>query len=568
MRIILVNWAKIWDGATLGGGVNGYCQALALALVRRGHDVVSLSGGTTYSPDPRPAGHKDSSGPCEVRRHPDWLGIRVFEVVNSPVLAPSILQFREPLAEASSPELESRVEDLCRLIAPDVVHFHNIEGFSAGCIAAAQRAGAAVLFSLHNYQPVCPQVYLMQGHRRPCRSFDSGRACEGCIEAPDPAQERRSRALNILPSPVREAAIPPVAQEPVLGRLFHELGSLVRPRSAPALSEAQAIPGIPADSASAITAPLPPPEGDSRGKTRFLLGELQPRLWPSALDPDWQPLDNTPTPDPCGDGSNPYAARRRAMVEMLSRCSRVLAVSDFVRSKYEALGVSPAVLRTLHIGSRAPEVAARHAELVFDPPPFDGPGPTRPIRLVFMGYNHWYKGLSMLADTLELLTPEYLRRIDLSVFALGGESIEWRFRRMEPRLAALKLGHGYEYHDIPWICGGRDLGLVPSVWWDNAPQTVFEFFACGLPILGADLGGIPDFVRHGHNGLLFRGNDRFAMARELVRVIRDPSILPGLRANVRPPKGIDEHSEELERLYAECVSFRAGSVPSPAALRA
>lgn len=556
MRIVLVNWAKVWDGATLGGGVNGYCQALALSLVRRGHDVVSLCGGTTCTPDPR---DPTLPGPCEVRRHPDWLGVRVFEVVNSPVLAPSLPQFRDPLAETASPELEACVGDLLRFVAPDIVHFHNIEGFSAGCVSAARRSGAAILFSLHNYQPVCPQVYLMRHHREPCFSFDSGHACENCIDAPDPAEERHRRLLTVLPSAPKEpvpAERP--AHEPVLGRLFFELGTLVRSKPAPPPPPAPAAsPGIAADSEAAVNAPLPPPDDDSRGKTRFLQGELQPRRWPSPLDPEWQPLANTPTPDPpTSKAPNAYAARRGAMVKMLSGCDRVLAVSEFVRAKYQALGVDPRVLQTLHIGSRAGEVAARHAELIFDPPPFDASqGPPRPIRLVFMGFNHWYKGLSMLADSLELLTPEYLRKIDLSVFALGGESIEWRFRRMEPRLASLKIGHGYEYHDIPWICGGRDLGLVPSVWWDNAPQTVFEFFACGLPILGADLGGIPDFVKHGHNGLLFRGNDRFDLARRFVEVIRDPSILPRLRANVRPPKGIDDHAAELERLYAECVSF-------------
>ncbi len=558
MRIVLVNWAKVWDGATLGGGVNGYCQALALTFVRRGHEVVSLSGGTSTTPDP---GSPDAPGPCEVRRHPDWMGIRVFEVVNSPVLAPSILQFRQPMAEASSPDLESRIADFFRLLAPDVVHFHNIEGFSAGCIAAARAGGASVLFSLHNYQPICPQVYLMQHHRVPCYSFDSGNACENCIDAPEPADENRRRLLRILPSAPKE---PPSAAEPVLGRLMHELGSLVRPRPAPVLPappEPPTLPGIPADSGAALTIPLPAPD-DDRGKTRFLQGELQPRRWPGPLDPEWQPLANTPTPDPpTGSPPNAYAARRAAMVKMLSTCDRVLAVSEFVRAKYQALGVDPRVLRTVHIGSRAEEVAARHAELVFDPPGFD---PPRPIRLVFMGFNHWYKGLSMLADSLEVLTPEYLRRIDLSVFALGGESIEWRFRRMEPRLAALRFGNGYEYHDIPWICGGRDLGLVPSVWWDNAPQTVFEYFACRLPILGADLGGIPDFVKDGYNGLLFRGNDRFDLARRLVEVIKDPAILTCLRANVRPPKGIDTHAAELERLYAECVSFPNRPVPSPA----
>src|SRR5205823_3568888 len=153
------------------GGVNGYCQSLALALLRRGHDVCYLSGGTTYTCPPG----SSEPGPCMVRRHEDWLGVRVFEVVNSPVVAPSILQFREPLGEVAAPALERELGRFFWALRPDVVHFHNIEGFSTGCVDAARGLscdsqgppaegwfGAAVVYSLHNYHTICPQVYLMK----------------------------------------------------------------------------------------------------------------------------------------------------------------------------------------------------------------------------------------------------------------------------------------------------------------------------------------------------------------------------------------------------------------------
>jgi glycosyltransferase involved in cell wall biosynthesis len=248
------------------------------------------------------------------------------------------------------------------------------------------------------------------------------------------------------------------------------------------------------------------------------------------------------------------------MVSMLNSCDRVLAVSNFVRAKFESVGVSPAVLRTVPIGTRAARVAARFSELVFDPPPFDATHP-RPIRMVFMGYNNVYKGLPMLADTLELLTPEVLGRFHLYLYAQSLQSIEWRFRRLEPRLGGLTVGYGYQYYDVPWLCGGKDLGLVTSVWWDNAPQTVFEFFANGLPVLAADIGGIPDFVQDGRNGLLFCANDRYDLARRLAALARDPTPLAELRKNVRAPKDIAEHAGELEALYAECIGARNASPP-------
>src|SRR5262245_25915331 len=125
MRVVLINWAKIWDGAPVGGGVNGYCQSLGLELLQRGHDVIYLCAGTQFTPDPSVS--EIRPGPCMVRRHPDWIGIKVFEIVNSPVLAPAGYQFRAPAAEINAPALEARVSELMTLLTPDVVHLHNIE---------------------------------------------------------------------------------------------------------------------------------------------------------------------------------------------------------------------------------------------------------------------------------------------------------------------------------------------------------------------------------------------------------------------------------------------------------
>jgi glycosyltransferase involved in cell wall biosynthesis len=558
MRIILVNWARIWDGATGGGGVNGYCQSLALRLSSMGHEVVSLCGGTAYT---------ESPADCHVRRHKDWMGIRVFEVYNSPVLAPSAAQMADPDGEVRSPILEEVVAAFFRVVQPDVVHFHNIEGFSAGCVSAAKAAGAATVFSLHNYHTICPQVYLMQRHRVPCRDFENGHACARCVEMVDPAVERATRLemgfdgpKAYVPLSVKTAAKTVPEKTPTLNALKGELLSAVGlKREEPTRDADPAGDSVVFDAAAPLAAMPGGGKEDTRGKSRYLLEELKPRQWPDPADVEWQPLDNDPLPEPPSDREpNAYGCRRAAMIAMLNGCDRVLAVSDFVRLKFEALGVERERISTVHIGAWINDVAARHQELVFAPPAF-ADEPDRPIRLVFIGFNHWYKGLGMLADALELLTPRYLGKLDLHISALGGETIEWRFRRLEPRLARLTFHLGYEYHDIPWICGGKDLGVVSSVWWDNGPQTVFEFAACGVPVLGARLGGIPDFVKHDENGLLFRGNDRYDLARTLVRVIREPTILDRLRTRVKPPKSVAAHAQEMENVYAQCVSSPAGA---------
>ena len=519
----MLNWPLVFHGPAKGG-IAGYTQALALELSARGHRVSTIASGTTYRPASRR--HKDRPGPCSAMRHPDWFGIGIYEIANSPVLAPSLLQFNEPAAEVSSPELEAVFEGILRQERPDALHVQSLEGFSLGCLEVARRLGCRVVYSLHNYHPLCPQVYLMQGHRTPCTDYRGGHACQGCVPAPDPQEERRRWAQAHPDRPTPFDADRPSGGVPL-----------------PILPTG--LDGAP----SHIDR-----QHDTRGTSASLRRLNEPRHWCTPDDPTWQPFENTPTAEPAGTtAANGYAARRQAFIEALNRCHTVHAVSSFVAQKFIAHGVEPERVKTITIGTVAGQLRQHNAELAFPPPPRPTPH-ARPLRAVFIGVNHWYKGLSMLADSLEMLTPEVLAGIDLSVFAAGGQSIEYRFRRLEPRLASLRYGYEYGPQDVPWMCGGQDVGLVTSVWWDNGPQTVLEMQANDLPIIGARAGGIPDFVHHEVSGLLFRANDRFALSAALARCVREPDLVARLRRGVRPPKTIALHAEEMEPIYAGGVS--------------
>lgn len=45
--------------------------------------------------------------------------------------------------------------------------------------------------------------------------------------------------------------------------------------------------------------------------------------------------------------------------------------------------------------------------------------------------------------------------------------------------------------------------VVPSEWYENCPMTILEAFAAGRPVIGADIGGIPELINQGQDGLTF-----------------------------------------------------------------
>jgi 2-deoxystreptamine N-acetyl-D-glucosaminyltransferase/2-deoxystreptamine glucosyltransferase len=60
---------------------------------------------------------------------------------------------------------------------------------------------------------------------------------------------------------------------------------------------------------------------------------------------------------------------------------------------------------------------------------------------------------------------------------------------------------------------GEGLGIV-----------LLEAQALGVPVIGTDVGGIPDVIEHGRTGLLVPPSDDKALAAAIVRVLTEPGL--------------------------------------------
>lgn len=63
------------------------------------------------------------------------------------------------------------------------------------------------------------------------------------------------------------------------------------------------------------------------------------------------------------------------------------------------------------------------------------------------------------------------------------------------------LGKVYDERLMSLIYSASDLFVIPSVQ-DNLPNTVLESLGCGTPVVGFPVGGIPEMINSGVNGLL------------------------------------------------------------------
>jgi glycosyltransferase involved in cell wall biosynthesis len=107
--------------------------------------------------------------------------------------------------------------------------------------------------------------------------------------------------------------------------------------------------------------------------------------------------------------------------------------------------------------------------------------------------------------------------------------------------------------------------VVPSRWYENMPITVLESFAAGVPVVASGLGGIPELIEDGRDGMLVPAEDPMALAQSLRSMTSDPgrAFTMGAAARAKAerlysPAG---HLERIDSLYAEAADAARRGMP-------
>src|SRR5262249_23970681 len=80
----------------------------------------------------------------------------------------------------------------------------------------------------------------------------------------------------------------------------------------------------------------------------------------------------------------------------------------------------------------------------------------------------------------------------------------------------------------------------------------------GVPVIASRIGGIPEIVEDGRNGLLFEPGDGDALRQAILRVAREPGLLEDLRRGVPRVRAIAEDVRVTREVYAGHVARRTG----------
>jgi len=127
-------------------------------------------------------------------------------------------------------------------------------------------------------------------------------------------------------------------------------------------------------------------------------------------------------------------------------------------------------------------------------------------RILFVGNLLPVKGPTILATAFAGLAD--LGDVDLIFVGTGRESSKINGNGRS-RLVGVQL-----HRDIPKWMNACDVLCLPSLS-EGLPNVALEAMACGLPVVASRVGGVPEIVEHGVNGLLVPPADSHALAAAL-----------------------------------------------------
>jgi len=97
------------------------------------------------------------------------------------------------------------------------------------------------------------------------------------------------------------------------------------------------------------------------------------------------------------------------------------------------------------------------------------------------------------------------------------------------------------------LCRSR-FSVIPSECYENNPLSVIESLCVGIPVVGADIGGIPELITSGR-GLTFASGDKDSLVRAIEKAWEMNLDRESLRKEALTEFSPEVHYEKLMRIY-------------------
>jgi glycosyltransferase involved in cell wall biosynthesis len=265
-------------------------------------------------------------------------------------------------------------------------------------------------------------------------------------------------------------------------------------------------------------------------------------------------LTNLPGIGPLFSGQVGAKVLLQSLKSVAETVDRIVTVSEWLKEALLINGIAASKVLWIRSGVD-PEVAstATPATTTADDA----------LRIGFLGRANPAKGLHLLIASLLRLpsniefslqgllvsdgpaSNNYLQEIRKQI---GGQS---RFRLMIDRPRS----------DVHEFFDNVDVLAIPSQLVETGPLVALEANAWKVPVVGSNLGGLREIVRHQIDGLLLAHDDIDAWTDAFRKLAQDPALLRRLKGNIPDVRSMQETAREMMDLYRQLTENARSRLP-------
>lgn len=221
------------------------------------------------------------------------------------------------------------------------------------------------------------------------------------------------------------------------------------------------------------------------------------------------------------------------LIGIYDKVDLFISPSDFLREKMIEYGFSPERI------VRIPNFVDTNQYV---------PSYTSDGYFLFVGRLVSFKGVSTLLEAM--------RSVQESLLYIVGEG-ELR-EQLEARAREEAIENvsflGYQSGpELKSLIANAMFTVTPSEWYENMPYAILESFALGTPVLAANIGGMPELIEPGVNGLLFEPGSVVDLVEKIRYLLLNRQQLASMgkraRAKIECEYDAETHYDRVVQVY-------------------
>ncbi len=166
--------------------------------------------------------------------------------------------------------------------------------------------------------------------------------------------------------------------------------------------------------------------------------------------------------------------------------------------------------------------------------------------ILYIGSLSDKKGVKILLEA-----AKNFRHVPVKIMGKAQEGESLKLYAKENGLAQVEFLGYKSNEELASVIRNSMFVVVPSIWYEVAGLVIYEAFSLGRAVIASNIGGIPEFITDGTDGLLFRAGDYNDLSEKILFFLNNPQKRKELEDNaLRKFDKINNHKTHYDNLVS------------------